>query len=323
MTFNPEPSSIRTRSPTSADARRRRTRARDRRWRARPRHRDRLPAARRRPGRARAQNRAAAASTEPDGSAPRRVPDRRRRQRARGLPDRRLRQQHPGVLDRRVRERGDYRPAQTVLFTDGVDTGCGARPRRSGPFYCPADEHRLHRPRLLRRARRRGSARRAGRSPRPTSSPTSTATTSRTCSASSSRAAASTGATSRLRADGAPGRLLRRRLGEPRRSTRLLEPLTAGRRSRDALDAAAAVGDDRIQEETQGQVDPEPGRTARRPSASTGSRPASTRGRQALRHVQRRHLAARHESLSPRRRRRPIRYGAGRGPQPARTIRDV
>jgi predicted metalloprotease len=33
-----------------------------------------------------------------------------------------------------------YRPAQTVLFTGAVDTGCGAATSASGPFYCPPDE---------------------------------------------------------------------------------------------------------------------------------------------------------------------------------------
>ncbi len=64
---------------------------------------------------------------------------------------------------------------------------------------------------------RRSSARRAARSPRPTSSPTSTATTSRTCSASSRRGRRSR-RRGRVGADRAPGRLLRRRLGEQRRA---------------------------------------------------------------------------------------------------------
>lgn len=32
-----------------------------------------------------------------------------------------------------------YRPADTVFFADGTDTGCGAATSGVGPFYCPAD----------------------------------------------------------------------------------------------------------------------------------------------------------------------------------------
>ena len=33
-----------------------------------------------------------------------------------------------------------YRPAQTVLYTDAVSTGCGGATSQVGPFYCPPDE---------------------------------------------------------------------------------------------------------------------------------------------------------------------------------------
>jgi uncharacterized protein len=33
-----------------------------------------------------------------------------------------------------------YRPARTVLFEAGVTTGCGTASSAVGPFYCPADE---------------------------------------------------------------------------------------------------------------------------------------------------------------------------------------
>jgi predicted metalloprotease len=33
-----------------------------------------------------------------------------------------------------------YRPAQTYLFDSVVDTGCGTASPQSGPFYCPTDE---------------------------------------------------------------------------------------------------------------------------------------------------------------------------------------
>jgi predicted metalloprotease len=34
-----------------------------------------------------------------------------------------------------------YRHAKLVLFTSAVDTGCGQSSAAIGPFYCPADEH--------------------------------------------------------------------------------------------------------------------------------------------------------------------------------------
>jgi predicted metalloprotease len=33
-----------------------------------------------------------------------------------------------------------YTPTQIILFTDGTDTGCGAATSAVGPFYCPADQ---------------------------------------------------------------------------------------------------------------------------------------------------------------------------------------
>jgi predicted metalloprotease len=34
-----------------------------------------------------------------------------------------------------------YQYVDTVLFTDSIDTGCGTATSQVGPFYCPADKH--------------------------------------------------------------------------------------------------------------------------------------------------------------------------------------
>ena len=41
--------------------------------------------------------------------------------------------------DEFTREGQTYQPAQTVIFSDGVDTGCGPATTEVGPFYCPPD----------------------------------------------------------------------------------------------------------------------------------------------------------------------------------------
>jgi uncharacterized protein len=46
-----------------------------------------------------------------------------------------------GVWRRKFNEAGDnYRPAKLVLFTQSTGTGCGFATSEVGPFYCPADE---------------------------------------------------------------------------------------------------------------------------------------------------------------------------------------
>jgi hypothetical protein len=47
-----------------------------------------------------------------------------------------------GTFEAKSRAQGQpYRHAKLVLFTDAVDTGCGQSSKAIGPFYCPADEH--------------------------------------------------------------------------------------------------------------------------------------------------------------------------------------
>src|ERR1051325_9500296 len=42
-----------------------------------------------------------------------------------------------GVFQRSNRT---YQPANTVFFTDQIDTGCGTATSAVGPFYCPEDK---------------------------------------------------------------------------------------------------------------------------------------------------------------------------------------
>jgi len=42
--------------------------------------------------------------------------------------------------DEYAKEGGTYKPAQTIIFSDVVDTGCGQATTEVGPFYCPPDE---------------------------------------------------------------------------------------------------------------------------------------------------------------------------------------
>ena len=66
------------------------------------------------------------------------VSDRCGRERARGLPDPRQHQQHPGLLDKAFR---GYEPTATRLFDGSIQTGCGGASSAVGPFYCPNDRY--------------------------------------------------------------------------------------------------------------------------------------------------------------------------------------
>ena len=89
-----------------------------------------------------------------------------------------------GRLEREFARHGRRSTAsrRSCLFSDAVESGCGVAESGVGPFYCPADERRLHRLGFLRPAGEPSSAP-AATSPMPTSSRTKSATTCRTCSA--------------------------------------------------------------------------------------------------------------------------------------------
>ncbi len=153
-----------------------------------------------------------------------------------------------------------YTDTELVFFSGGTNTGCGPASSQTGPFYCPADAlvyidldfldqlqsdfgapgdlatavHRRPRVRPPRAEPHRAERRRP---------------------AGERRDAAADGRRPRV-----AGRLLRRGLGPRRRPAprcRTVRSSSSHEEISEALEAAAAVGDDRIQMQTQGRVDPE------------------------------------------------------------------
>ena len=186
-------------------------------------------------------------------------------------------------------------PTQIKTFTGGVATGCGSASADVGPVLLPDRPDRSTSTRRSSRTSSRGSsAARAATSWSPTSSPTSTATTSRTCSApwarsapSRARPATRSGSSSRPTATPACGREARPAPPTPS-GVQIFESIDEGDIT-EALDAAKAVGDDRIQQKAGGDVNPEQldarllgGADAR------GSPPATSAHRSSVRHLRRR-----------------------------------
>jgi predicted metalloprotease len=153
-------------------------------------------------------------------------------------------------------EGASYRASQTVLYSDGVYSGCGAAPSAVGPFYCPPDETVYIDLGFFDELQSRFGAE---------GGPLAEAYVvaheyghhiqdlEGILDSSGSGATGAQGKSVRteLQADCFAGVWVNHAA-----STGFLEPPTADQIGQ-ALDAAAAVGDDRIQSKTQGQVDQE------------------------------------------------------------------
>jgi predicted metalloprotease len=155
-----------------------------------------------------------------------------------------------------AKEGGTYKPAQTIIFSDIVDTGCGQATTEVGPFYCPPDETVYIDLGFFDELQSRFGA---GGGPLAEGYVMAHEYGHHIQDLEgilSGDASGVTGADSRsvrteLQADCLAGVWVNHAS-----STSFLKPPTDDQVGQ-ALDAAAAVGDDRIQQKTQGQVDPE------------------------------------------------------------------
>lgn len=150
----------------------------------------------------------------------------------------------------------EYRPATTVFFSGGTTTGCGSATSSIGPFYCPADERIYIDLGFYEDLRNRFGAQGGpfaeayviaheyGHHVENIRGVLARARSQET-------GPQSSGVRVELQADCMAGMWARGAV-----STGFIEELTDAD-IRDGLDAASAIGDDRIQSQTQGQVSPE------------------------------------------------------------------
>jgi predicted metalloprotease len=149
-----------------------------------------------------------------------------------------------------------YQPVDTVLFTGATSTGCGSATSASGPFYCPVDKLVYLDLDFFQELRTRFGANAGSLAQGYVVAHEYGHHVQDLLGALDESGGGQTGATGRsvrteLQADCYAGVWTNHAA-----STGYLEQVTDAQIA-DALDAASAVGDDRIQQATQGQVDPD------------------------------------------------------------------